>query len=190
MLTAVCALLVAGCGDSGEGSATPSTSAGSSTTVTSTPTASETPTVTETSPLPPLPEAAKQNTPEGAEAYIRYYFDVVNLLHRQPELGVLQQVVDPGCESCANAEETISYLVETDGALEGDLMVISQMTRLGGGAPDVTRFSAEWVMPSNRAISSSGAVLDTLAEEKRSGILAAKWTGDAWLFYDAATESS
>ncbi|KAB7745470.1 hypothetical protein GA707_05970 [Nostocoides sp. F2B08] len=184
-------IVVSGCGDADEpdGSATSTATTSVTETSTESPT-TEMPEPTETSALPPLPDEATENTPEGAEAFIRYYFDVVNRLHRDPAVGVLADLADADCQSCANAEDTISYLVTNDAALDADLIEVQSMSRLGGGAPDVTRFTAEWVYLENQAVASDGQVVDTIPRQEFSGILAAKWTGDSWVFYDAASDDT
>lgn len=185
------AVVLVGCSGSGEGQGSPTTGTTSPVTVTATTEApTPTPSATEASALPPLPDAAKENTPEGAEAFIRYYFDVVNLLHREPQLGVLQEIIDPGCESCANAEETISYLVEQGARLDGDLYLIERLTRIGGGDPGVTRFDATWQGPGATVMTDTQEVLDEIPPAEFAGIMAAKWTGEKWVFYDSAVSDA
>jgi hypothetical protein len=182
-------LLATGCTGSDDAATSPTTAA----TATASPTAeatdsptTETPEPTDTSALPPLPDAATENTPEGAEAFIRYYFDVVNMLHRQPQTGVLEDLTDPECQSCTNAEERISHLVEEEAHLSGDLYSVGEMTRIGGGAPDVTRFNVDWRGPGATVVGSNGEVLDEIEPADFTGVMAAKWTGDGWVFYDSA----
>lgn len=187
----VAAVVLAGCGGSTD--PTPTTPAPTSPTVTATPEPSEEPTEspepTETGDpvgLPPLPEAAKENTPEGAEAFIRYYFDVMNQLHREPQHGVIQLLADGGCTSCEAAEKAIVRLIDERWRFEGDLYAIESLAPIGGGAPGVTRFDARWRGLGPRILSEEGELVETLPAKEFVGVMAAKWEGAKWVFYDSA----
>ncbi|MDO5502973.1 MAG: DUF6318 family protein [Actinomycetia bacterium] len=170
--------------------ATPTPSAPETETVTESPTPTETPTPTpseDPTALPPLPEAATENTPEGAEAFIRYYIDVLNHLHQYPQTGEVAHFADEGCESCRNAEERIAWLIEHDAHLDGDLYELDSLTRIGGGAPGVTRFSTVWLGLGPKVLARDGEILESIPTDEFNGIMAAKWEGQSWVFYDSAT---
>ena len=75
---------------------------------TESPTPTEEP--TETSALPPLPEEATENTPEGAEAFIRYYVDVVNEAYTTPRTGLIPPLSDPDCIACIEMENRVAEM--------------------------------------------------------------------------------
>ena len=191
-MVAAVALLLAGCNGGGEVEPSPTTESPSTaepSTPPESPTETETPTPdpTETSALPELPEEATENTPEGAEAFIRYYFDVLNDLHMSPRLGVHDHLVDPGCTSCESTDNAIQRLVDGQSRLARELYVIDELIPIGGGVPGVQRFNAQWHGPGTEVVSQDGEVLEEIPEQEFEGIMAAMWEGGQWLFYDSAT---
>ncbi len=177
-------LVVAGCSDSGEGTASPATGASSSTSVTATPSpTSETASPTETSALPPLPDAAKENTPEGAEAFIRYYFDVANGLYIEPAPGLVPRLSHPECIACQRTEDTIAELASTDSRARTAPFTIKSMERIGGGPPDVQRFDMVADAPANATVDAEGNESNIGEPATVSGIGAAYWDGERWTLY-------
>ncbi|WP_286960865.1 DUF6318 family protein [Arsenicicoccus sp. UBA7492] len=94
--------------------ATPGTSA-------ATPTSSSAATTSSTSPTtaapaatsaaaPAIPAAARAHTPEGAEAFTRYFIDQVNVAWTTPKTGLISALSLPTCKSCTGLEEGASEL--------------------------------------------------------------------------------
>ncbi|MFN2347424.1 MAG: DUF6318 family protein [Dermatophilaceae bacterium] len=158
--------------------------------MTSTPSPTETaePSPTETSALPPLPDAAKENTPEGAEAFIRYYFDVANTAYTTPRMGLLPELSDAECLACQEIEEQIEGLVEADQRVRVPPFELGTMTAVGGGAPGVTSFNTEVSQPANEFLSADDQVVQESGALEKSGVIAAIWEGEKWLLYDSAVE--
>lgn len=80
-----------------------------------TPTPSPTPTTTSASPTPTpsptdttgVPEAARQNTEAGAEAFIRYYFDQYNLAMTTANPDLIRPLSEATCQFCSGSIEDI-----------------------------------------------------------------------------------
>lgn len=96
--------------------ATPGTSAASptsppaATTSTTSPTTAA-PTATSTA-APAIPAAARAHTPEGAEAFTRYFIDQVNVAWTTPKTGLISALSLPTCKSCASLEAEAKSLQE------------------------------------------------------------------------------
>lgn len=63
------------------------------------------PPVTTSSPSPvdlPMPSEAAAETPEGAAAFARYYFEMLNHAFRTGDAGGVKRLSEPGCEGCNN----------------------------------------------------------------------------------------
>ena len=181
------AVAMAGCtGAEPEPAPTSASTATESSSPTVTPT--ESPEPTETSALPPLPEEAKENTPEGAEAFIRYYFDVANVAYTTPMPGLLPELSDPACIACQEMEDRIAALAANAQRAETQPFQLTSMSALGGGAPGVSNFQVELLQPANRVIEDSGEVVAEGAELLKTGVMAAIWTGARWLFYDSGVQ--
>ena len=70
---------------------------------------------------PELPDEAKEFTEEGAAAFALHYIGVVNHTGIHPEDGLLEPLATDGCKSCQNHENTVTYSVENDEFLTGDI---------------------------------------------------------------------
>ncbi|MEP6667274.1 MAG: DUF6318 family protein, partial [Nocardioidaceae bacterium] len=94
----LCALGLAACTDDTARTPTSTTSETSPTD----PPSSSTPSTTEpTSPAPPeLPDAAKEKTPAGAKAFIRFYVDVVNAAWKSQSSKQLRSLATRSCSVC------------------------------------------------------------------------------------------
>lgn len=94
--------------------ATPGTSAASPTSTSASAPATTSPTVaapTATSAAAPtIPAAARAHTPEGAEAFTRYFIDQVNVAWTTPKTGLISALSLPTCKSCASMEQTAGRL--------------------------------------------------------------------------------
>lgn len=182
--------LVAGCGDSEESDGTANPAATTSVTETATESPTDTPTTepSGTSALPPLPEEATQNTPEGAEAFIRYYFDFANDLYQNPppveEIGdiVGPDLVDPECISCQTLRTELSQLSENGQRTLGDLYTVDSIERIGGGPPDVQRFNLVMTLNDYVIEDSEGEQFEYSGNQVE-GVGAATWTGEQWVIY-------
>lgn len=123
----VAMLMVAGCSTSAPEAATrapatptPGTSSTSAGTQSPSPSASvpsaaissPQPTSTTTSASHAVPAAARAHTSAGAEAFIRYYLEQVNVAWTRPDSSVLSGLATPACGTCANYLKTAKFLEE------------------------------------------------------------------------------
>jgi hypothetical protein len=112
-------LLLAGCSggapaDPGAASPTSEESASPSTTPTPTPTPSAVYKPADASgpaqnvPVPVLPEVAKTETKEGLEAFVRYWYAVLNYAFETGKTEKLVEISGPGCVFCAGLKDGIT----------------------------------------------------------------------------------
>ncbi|KAA1425861.1 DUF6318 family protein [Nocardioides antri] len=110
------ALLGAGCEE--EDPSDPVTSP--SETSQSAPASPSEPTPTDAAPVEPaLPPAANANTQAGAEAFVKYYWDVVNYATKSGDVQVLKQLDQPSCVGCAGGIQFIEGVYESGGRVVG-----------------------------------------------------------------------
>lgn len=185
-------VLLAGCnGEPGpeETSSETVTTTTSTESVTASPSESVTPQPSETSVLPPLPDAAKENTAEGAEAFIRYYYEVVNELFMNPppvnDIATVigDDLVDPECVSCGNLRSEVTEFSKGGWRTLGPIHKIDSISPIGGGPPGVQRFNMSVTMLDSVVVSTSG---EEHPREGRDieGVGAAIWSGERWVIYD------
>ena len=61
---------------------------------------------------PTFPAAAKKHTPEGAEAFVRYYLELSAYAWSKPESGDLEPLADSSCGSCDYLETKAVELIK------------------------------------------------------------------------------
>lgn len=122
--------LLAACDTSGEPSAPP-TAQDALTTATSSPPEDEVVTselvteeptteVPEAEGPPEMPAEAMEQTQAGAEAFVEHYVALINYTGSSPEIGLLEPLGGPSCESCRNHEASVEYAVENGDYLDKD----------------------------------------------------------------------
>ena len=186
-LTAV--LAVAGCAGNPNSTQTAtdsSTSTGSSTTSKPTtsstaPTTPETSTTTTAATDPTVPAAAKAQTTDGAIAFTKYFFDLVNTSWTKPESGRLPALFTPTCSSCQNFENNAAKYVRENTRYNKTPLEILEVSSHGPAVEGpkqtvdavVHQVAASVVDASGKSVSQA---------EERRGIFVSDlvWQGDGW----------
>jgi hypothetical protein len=76
------------------------------------------PSATQAAALPVPPEATPE-TPQGAAAFARYYFHLLNESFKRGDASGVRQVSDPGCDACLNLIAAIEEEDEPGQRVEG-----------------------------------------------------------------------
>ena len=79
---------------------------------------------------PKFPAVAKKHTPEGAEAFVRYYLESVNYAWAKPDLTALPPLGESDCESCVNLQETAKSIHTARAWLTGPPLTVKQVNHL------------------------------------------------------------
>ncbi|MFK5583870.1 DUF6318 family protein [Serinicoccus sp. LYQ131] len=69
---------------------------------------------------PEMPAEAMEQTQAGAEAFVEHYVALINYTGSSPEIGLLEPLGGPSCESCRNHEASVEYAVENGDYLDKD----------------------------------------------------------------------
>jgi hypothetical protein len=85
--------------------------------------------------IPGLPEAAKHRTAEGANAFVRYYFERMNEIYQDPEEGVLTAFGRKGCKACAVNEDVVGKLLRNGDRFASDRVTSLSITGFGENLP-------------------------------------------------------
>ncbi len=178
--------LLAGCDGGGRDPSSSSTSAATSGSTTSTSSTSSSSGASSSSsgsayvPVKPvLPAAAKKQTLQSAEAFVIYFYELVNYAYAKPEAGLLGPLGTAGCEVCKGYEKIAADLVAKNQHYDGPIVEIKRAT-----------FSTEdlnepWVIFNGqqhgaRIIDARG---DTVSVSKVAAIhvrVVLAWTGEGW----------
>jgi hypothetical protein len=57
-----------------------------------------------------IPKAARAHTPQGAEAFARFYLEQVNKAWMVPDPELIRPYAQPGCKTCSNFTKTAEWL--------------------------------------------------------------------------------
>lgn len=80
--------------------------------------------------VPEMPAEAMEDTEAGAEAFVKYYIDIVNYTGRYPRAGLLDSLAKPECETCDNLEQVVYDLIDSNKHYDGDNAVVQEIEAL------------------------------------------------------------
>ena len=185
---ALAGLAVAGCttnGSTGSGTGT------SSATVTSSPvaTASASPSSSGPSasptgtalPLPvDLPVAAREHSPAGAEAFVRFFYAQVNRAWTRPESGLIPQLCLSTSKSCAGLERVAAQLARDGQRYSGDPLTLSRVVPLGSGSPESMAVDVQGRQEQRDVVDGQGRVVLTDSQKAAHFEVQLGWFSDGW----------
>lgn len=70
---------------------------------------------------PTMPPAAFKNTKDGAVAFARYYWDVVNYAQKTLDTGLLTSLAADTCKGCKGGTDWIDGILRQGGSIKGGL---------------------------------------------------------------------
>ena len=74
-----------------------------------------------------MPEAAREFTDAGAEAFVRYYWDVVSYAQTTLDTEPLKAVSNPTCEVCSRGIQGLERIRQLDGVSSGGTLTVSNV---------------------------------------------------------------
>jgi hypothetical protein len=190
LLGVVAVLAVGACNGDGDDPATPSTGASSSSatsgTTTSSPSTTATTTATATIDPADLPPEAQKHTPEGAAAFVKYYFQQANESWTRPDASLLPPLSEGGCQSCANLIKTAQELVAQHQRYSMGPVTVTRATAFEGGAGDQQLVRASLRQRKVDVLDASGKVVSSDPAAKVSRTASLIWRNGQWLMYGLA----
>jgi len=184
---ALAGLSVAGCttnGSTGYGTGTSVTATSSPVVTTSASPSSSGPSVSPTGtalPLPvDLPVAAREHSPAGAEAFVRFFFARVNRAWTRPEAGLLPPLCLTSSKGCAALEATAVELSAKGQRYHGDPVTLGSVLAMGSGAPIDLSVDVRGKQEPRQVVDKQGAVVLTDPEKQVHFQIDLRWLGDGW----------
>ncbi|MCW2791818.1 MAG: hypothetical protein JWO76_916 [Nocardioides sp.] len=87
------------------------------------------PSPTPTGPVEPtMPAAAKKQTAAGAEAFVRYYLDIVNFSQSSGDLRTLRRIADRECGACSAGLHFLERTFSEGGEIRGGSASLTRAT--------------------------------------------------------------
>jgi hypothetical protein len=174
-------MLLAGCsGDSKADAYPPGTTVKSPTATRPAPTTSGAPTTAAPRTDPNIPAAARAHTTAGAEAFVRYYFEQLNVALATPKAGLVSALSVPTCKTCTAYE-----------GMAVDLASKGQHYRGGGFAVKTVGSIGEFEVlvigeqSSGSVIDIKGNVVKSRTQAQRNKlVLTVPWSNEGWRIHE------
>lgn len=128
---------------------------------------------------PSLPVEAREQTEAGAEAFVRYYVELMNYGQASGDASPLEAVSAQECGACSGFISTVDDVYVDGGAVEGGEFVIRELSPLplDYGA-DYATYAVIDVAPQT-ILDAGGQATASDAYEYRIGLYPS-WVDDAW----------
>ncbi|WP_445263001.1 DUF6318 family protein [Pseudokineococcus sp. 1T1Z-3] len=152
------------------------------------PEASTAPDPAPTETAPTLPPEARSGDAVGAEAFIRYWFEVSNYAYRTGDTSAIGAISDATCATCANVVENLDRTYDAGGSVEGGQVHVHGVSALDPG-PDgrvVTRTSFEQSAVLDRSSDGSTVKPEVPATGMLYPQVTVVWGGQEWNMVEIA----
>ena len=174
-------VVLGGCDSAAE--TTPSASPSTSLTSTSasaspSPTSTPSPTPSEAS---TIPAAARKRTPEGAEAFVKYFFDQYNEAWTRPEPGLISDLSSPDCDFCRKAEKTSKLLLSRGDRYDSAPVTVRSTESLAGAPEPEVYVFVELIQNESDILSEEGEVVHSDPRMRIPSNVAVRWSGGRWM---------
>jgi hypothetical protein len=177
-------MLIAGCSSGAQGAtgpsdvATPASSASSS--PSSSPSASATATLDDVA-RARIPAAARAHTPQGAEAFARFYLEQVNQAWMAPDPELIRPYALESCKTCANYIATAAWLVTDRLHYDGVPATLGASALLATSGADVVTIQVAQAQKPARILRQDGTVDQQLSADASLLDVRLDWRGESWL---------
>jgi hypothetical protein len=140
------------------------------------------PSVEPTQAAPPLPDAATEQTPEGAVAFTEWWFETLNYAYATGDTDPLAEASIEGCETCETAVENIASVYEQGGLIEGgEVLLTSALAPPGQSDPSRIEVSVLLDQAEANEVTAVGDVVPFFGSEDAVAVtMLAFWDGDSW----------
>ncbi len=129
-----------------------------------------------------IPVAARMRTGPGAEAFVRYFFDVANEESTNPRGGRIFLLSTPTCKSCAELNKIIDELMLWGHHFAGPQNEVKAVNGMDG-FPETDssyRVAVRSVDSAHPIVDTAGKVVQQLKSVDSTYVLYLQWTATGW----------
>jgi hypothetical protein len=127
-----------------------------------------------------IPAAARVKSEKGAEAFVRYFFDQVNLAWTTPRAGLIASLSSTSCEFCKTTEAAAKGLAEANQRYASDPVTVRSVDALTGAPEGQLYLFVDMVQNRANIVDKAGKVVSTDIRKSIPSNVAVGWAGDAW----------
>jgi len=172
-------MLLAGCSGGAGAGASSSPGTGSPPTPTAAPATTATATAAPKTD-PNIPAVARAHTLAGAEAFVRYYFEQLNVALATPKAGLVSALSVPTCKTCTAYEGIAVDLASKGQHYRGDAIAVKTVGSIGESEVLVIGEQS-----SGSVIDIKGNVVKSRTQEQRSKfVLTVPWSDEGWRIHE------
>lgn len=131
-----------------------------------------------------IPAAARAHTAAGAEAFVKFFMELVNAAWTTPQAGLLPELSDEGCLACKGFEETAANLVAKGQRYERTPASFASIRAIEGAPAGRQLVHVTGTQHRVDIVNRTGAVVSSDPEERIAVNAMTIWRGDKWLLYD------
>jgi hypothetical protein len=131
-----------------------------------------------------VPLEARAHTEAGAEAFVRFYIDQLNLAWTSPRTGLLPPLSEPGCKSCAAFERTARGLVLAGHRYSNTPVSVTSVNAYGGAPAGEQLLRFRGVQNTVDIVDRPGGTVSTDRLEPIVWDVLLGWTEGSWRVLD------
>ncbi len=140
-------------------------------------------------PEPTLPQAAKVNTPAGAEAFARYVIGAYDYAYRSGDGWALLSVAGAKCTFCRSVEQRLSDMRERGTHRVGGRITIEWVSTAPDPQPGTAVFTVAVSQETAKEVDDKGAVIAEFESARDQQLLVAlTWDSTKWQLFDIGSE--
>ncbi|WP_353950440.1 DUF6318 family protein [Knoellia sp. S7-12] len=137
-----------------------------------------------------IPAAAKVNTEDGAVAFVRFWFEQVNVAFTRPNPDLIPTLSASSCKSCASlAEHPVGFAAKGYRVQPAPFRPLTNVKSLGLST-DGTRIAFTLSQGDADVVDRSGKVVDTQKADSVERVALVARKGNQWLMAGLASPTS
>lgn len=137
---------------------------------------------------PVLPEAAQANTPEGAEAFVRHWFEALTYAIHTGDTGPADSLAAKPCKACRGISQRIHGIYDVGGRISGGGWNIVDLGEYPNSTPKQPRFFVLVEQPRQQLINEHGSIVSTTKKKRFAFAVTIAWI-DGWRVHEGVERS-
>jgi hypothetical protein len=130
---------------------------------------------------PVLPEAAKQPTRPGAEAFFRYFWDVYAYSFVAQDTSLIRSISDPTCKLCASATESVQGAEAARHRVKGGGITVTDVAAAPGEPAEGLLVNGIFDQQASSVVDQKGTVIGTAPANRQVRVDAVvRWLSGSW----------
>lgn len=127
-----------------------------------------------------VPAAARANTTEGAQEFVKFYFGLVNEAYTSPKAGLLPPLSSATCKSCAAFERIASGFVAKGQRYDQPMVSVLEVSPSWQDKPERRVIDATVRQNPAHVVNASGQVTETIPQADAVFVVTLSRSGPGW----------